>query len=209
VLLSVLVFFLCALAIYVSCEYFVNGVEWVGRRFNLGATTTGTVLAAFGTALPESAVTFVAVMFGRNDAAREIGVGAAVGGPLVLATVSYPVVGLVLWLARRKLHRRDASLQVDTQRLSRDQAWFLVIFALSLVLGLVAFPFKRWLGLALFGAYGLYVWREMTRDQQGEGDQEEIEPLKLRPRDQSPSLAWAALQTVLALAVIALRRASS
>jgi cation:H+ antiporter len=204
VLLSVLVFFLCALAIYVSCEYFVNGVEWVGRRFNLGATTTGTVLAAFGTALPESAVTFVAVMFGRNDAAREIGVGAAVGGPLVLATVSYPVVGLVLWLARRKLHRRDASLQVDTQRLSRDQAWFLVIFALSLVLGLVAFPFKRWLGLALFGAYGLYVWREMTRDQQGEGDQEEIEPLKLRPRDQSPSLAWAALQTVLALAVIAI-----
>jgi cation:H+ antiporter len=203
VLLSVVLFFLCALAIYFSCEYFVNGVEWLGRRFNLGATTTGTVLAAFGTALPESAVTFIAVVFGRDDAAREIGVGAAVGGPLVLATISYAVVGLVLCLAGRKLHRQNTVLQVDAKRLSRDQAWFLVIFALSLTLGLADFPFKRWLGVALFGAYGLYVWREMTRDQQAEGEQEEIEPLKFRPGDENPSLAWAGLQTLLALVVIA------
>jgi cation:H+ antiporter len=187
VLLSVLAFCLCALAIYFSCEYFVNGVEWV-----------------FGTALPESAVTFVAVIFGRNDAAKEIGVGAAVGGPLVLATISYAVVGLVLCLAQPKLNRHNTSLQVDSKRLSRDQAWFLVIFAVSLTLGLVEFPLKRWLGIALFGAYGLYVWREMTRDQQGEGEQEEIERLKIRPRDPNPSLAWAALQTVFALVVIAI-----
>jgi hypothetical protein len=38
---------LLAGAIYVSCEYFVNGVEWVGRQLKLSATTTGTVLAAF------------------------------------------------------------------------------------------------------------------------------------------------------------------
>lgn len=204
VLPSVVAFFLCALAIYFSCEYFVNGVEWVGRRFNLGATTTGTVLAAFGTALPESAVTFVAVVFGHNDAAKEIGVGAAVGGPLVLATISYAVVGLVLCLAQRKLNRRNTSLQVDCKRLSRDQAWFLVIFALSLFLGLVQFPFKRWLGLVLFGSYGLYVWREMTRDQNAEGEQEEIERLLVRPRDPNPSLGWAALQTTGALVVIAI-----
>jgi hypothetical protein len=43
----------------------VNGVEWIGRRLNLTATATGTVLAAFGTALPESAVTFVAVVVSR------------------------------------------------------------------------------------------------------------------------------------------------
>ena len=59
---------LLAGAIYLSCEYFVNGVEWVGRQLKLSATTTGTVLAAFGTALPESAVTFAAVVFGRDAA---------------------------------------------------------------------------------------------------------------------------------------------
>ena len=70
--LSVVLFLLCAGIIYLSCEYFVNGVEWVGRRLNLGATTTGTVLAAFGTALPESAVTFVAVVFGHDAAQKNI-----------------------------------------------------------------------------------------------------------------------------------------
>ena len=203
-LLSIALFLACALAIYFSCEYFVNGVEWVGRRFNLGATTTGTVLAAFGTALPESAVTFVAVVFGRTPAAKQIGVGAAVGGPLVLATISYAVVGLVLCLSRRKLQRGDTALQVDGRRLSRDQAWFLLIFALSLGLGLIDFPLKRWVGLVLFGAYGVYVWREMSRDQHEEGEQEEIERLKLRPRDPNPTLGWAALQSVLALIVIAI-----
>ena len=59
-------FFLSAAVIYFACEFFVNGVEWVGHRFQLGATATGTVLAAFGTALPESAVTFMAVVFGET-----------------------------------------------------------------------------------------------------------------------------------------------
>lgn len=204
VLLSISLFLICAGAIYLACEYFVNGVEWVGRRFNLGATTTGTVLAAFGTALPESAVTFVAVVFGHNESAKEIGVGAAVGGPLVLATISYAIVGLVLCLSHRKLRRGNMSLQVDGPRLSRDQGWFLLIFAVTLALGLTEFPLKRWLGVALFGAYGLYVWREMTTDHQEDRGDDQLEHLKFRPLDPEPSLRWAVLQTIAALVVIAI-----
>ena len=65
-MLIALLFLLSAGAIYLACEYFVNGVEWFGQKLSLGATATGTVLAAFGTALPESAVTFVAVVFGKT-----------------------------------------------------------------------------------------------------------------------------------------------
>src|ERR1700761_1049041 len=86
--------------IYGACEYFVNGVEWVGRKFGVSQNAVGTVLAAFGTALPESVVTFVAVVFGHDAAAKNIGVGAALGGPLVLATIAYPVVGIMLLLTR-------------------------------------------------------------------------------------------------------------
>jgi len=198
---SVVLFLLCAAAIYLSCEYFVNGVEWVGRHLGIGATATGTVLAAFGTALPESAVTFVAVVFGRDSAQKEIGVGAAVGGPLVLSTISYAVVGVVLWFSRHKLRRASTELQLDTQRLSSDQAWFLLIFIVALALGLVSFPFKRWLGILLFGAYALYVWREITAGHGSEHEDEQLEPLKFRAKN--PSLAWASLQTLAALAVIA------
>lgn len=68
--LSIFLFLLAAAIIYFACEFFVNGVEWVGHHFRLGATATGTVLAAFGTALPESAVTFMAVVFGQTPSRR-------------------------------------------------------------------------------------------------------------------------------------------
>jgi len=192
-LFSVVLFLVCAGIIYLSCEYFVNGVEWVGRRLNLGAT-----------ALPESAVTFVAVVFGHDAAQKNIGVGAAVGGPLVLSTISYAVVGLVLLASQRKLKRPNTRLEVDCARLCRDQGWFLLIFIFSIGLGLLVFPFKRWLGVALFAAYGLYVWREMRNEGNATEAAEELEPLKFRPRDPDPSLAWAGAQTVCALIVIAI-----
>jgi cation:H+ antiporter len=192
---------LLAGAIYFACEYFVNGVEWVGRRFHLGATTTGTVLAAFGTALPESAVTFVAVVFGKDAAQKDIGVGSALGGPLVLATIAYPVVGLALLLEQKRLGRKDACVEVDHRRLSHDQAWFLAIFVVKVAVGLVAFAYKPALGVVFLAAYAAYLWREMRNDEPATAEHE-LEPLKIRPHDSSPSLPWAALQTLLALAVI-------
>src|ERR1700722_1920864 len=98
-------FLLSAGAIYCACEFFVNGVEWLGKRLNLAATATGTVLAEFGPALPENTVTFVAVVFGRTAQDRDLGVGAAVGGPLVLATIAYGVVGGALLLTHRHMPR--------------------------------------------------------------------------------------------------------
>ena len=192
---------LLAAAIYLSCEYFVNGVEWVGHRFNLGATATGTVLAAFGTALPESAVTFVAVVFGRDAAQKDIGVGTALGGPLVLATIAYPVVGLSLLLYRRRLARQSTLVEVNHRRLCHDQVWFLAIFVVKVGLGLVAFAFKPALGVLFLLAYAVYLWREMSNDEPAAAA-DELEPLKIRPHDAAPSLFWAGLQTTLALVVI-------
>jgi cation:H+ antiporter len=199
---TALLFLLSAVAIYVACEYFVNGVEWAGRKLDLGATATGTVLAAFGTALPESAVTFMAVILGHTPAQRDIGVGAALGGPLVLATIAYAVVGVALWGNRRRLRRGDCELRVAHRRLARDQAWFLAIFVAKCALGLVAFALKPWLGLLFLAAYALYVWRELTREEAA-GEEEELEPLKFQPRAADPAPARVIGQTVLALLVIA------
>jgi hypothetical protein len=52
----------CAAVIYLACTWFVNAVEWLGQRLRVGPLAVGTILAAFGTALPESVVTFVAVV---------------------------------------------------------------------------------------------------------------------------------------------------
>ena len=201
-MLTALLFLLSAGAIYVACEFFVNGVEWFGRKLSLGATATGTVLAAFGTALPESAVTFVAVILGKTPEQKDIGVGAALGGPLVLATIAYTVVGVALWMNRRKLQRADALVRVEHGRLARDQSWFLAIFVVKCGLGLVAFAFKPWLGVLFLAAYALYVWREL-KDDSTAPEEEELEPLKFRPKAVDPGLSWVILQTTLALLVIA------
>ncbi len=200
--LTLFLFFLSAAVIYFACEFFVNGVEWVGHRFQLGATATGTVLAAFGTALPESAVTFMAVVFGETPEQKDIGVGAAMGGPLVLATLAYAVVGLALWRARRGRATQADCINADQRRLARDQTWFMGIFLFKVGLGLLAFAWKPWLGILFLATYGLYVKRELSNDE-ASLDSEDLEPLKLRPRDEDPSMFWAVTQTVMALVVIA------
>lgn len=195
---SIALLLLSAGAIYLACEYFVNGIEWVGRKTGVAETAVGSILAAFGTALPESAVTFIAVVFGKDDASKSIGVGAALGGPLVLATIAYAVVGAALLYANPKAAR----LQIDLNaaRLSRDQGWFLLIFVLKLALGFLVFAAKPWLGVLFLLAYAAYFWTEMRREEAGES--EALEPLKLQAKAIDPSLAAAVLQTSLALAAI-------
>ncbi|MFF2937828.1 sodium:calcium antiporter [Streptomyces mirabilis] len=209
----------CAVAIYLSCEWFVNAVEWLGERLNVGKMAVGTILAAFGTALPESVVTLVAVTTGATDEAKNIGVGAAMGGPLALATVAYGVTGAMLLLKRRK--ERAAALAetgmppthpeaeealgsaADVKRLAKDQKWFLPIFIVKVALGLVAFAFKPVLGLLFFAAYAVYFWREI-RGGDDEDDEEgpEVEPLKFQPKAASPA-TWAVVaQTLVTLVVI-------
>ena len=39
---------------------FTNAVEWTGRRLGLGEGATGSVLAAVGTAMPETLIPIVA-----------------------------------------------------------------------------------------------------------------------------------------------------
>ncbi len=227
-MVHIVILLACAIAIYLSCEWFVNAVEWLGQRLNLGTMAVGTVLAAFGTALPESVVTLVAVTTGPTADVRNIGVGAAMGGPLVLATVAYGVTGAVLLLRRRARSREkvlvgvgaatlvrrsvvesDDAQAVDaggftpaqTQRLARDQRWFMAVFVVKVALGLVAFAVKPWLGVLFFAIYGVYFWREIRGGQDGD-TAEDLEPLKLQPRAIQPSNAAVLAQTLGALVVI-------
>lgn len=188
-----------AVVIYLACEYFVNGVEWVGEKLDVGQKATGTILAAFGTALPESVVTLVAVAFGTSAAAKELGVGAALGGPLALSTVAYATVGTVLLVTGRRLAAGGDMAHVF-RRLSADQGWFLAIFAAKIGLGVIAFAWKPWLGLLFLAAYALYVRQELG----GEGDdaEEGLEPLKFQPGRTVPTTTMAMTQTMAALVVI-------
>ena len=181
--------------IYCSCELFVNGVEWLGRRLGIGRTATGAILAAFGTALPESVVTLVATAFADHESQKQIGIGAAIGGPLALSTVAYGVVGVCLLAYGRRLGRVwNAPADADDAGLARDQAWFLVLFAVKIALGMMAFALKPWLGWLFLAAYAAYFRAAMSASE-ADDDLEPLEPLTIRPAAAAPALGWILLQT--------------
>jgi cation:H+ antiporter len=103
--LHVVTLLACAVTIYFACEWFINAIEWLGVELKVGPLAVGTVLAAAGTALPESIVTLVAAVFGSPTRGDDIAVGAAMGGPLVVGTIAYGVTGAMLLWRRRRLRQ--------------------------------------------------------------------------------------------------------
>jgi len=190
-----------ALIIYFSCELFVNGIEWVGLRFNISKNAVGTILAAFGTALPESVVTFIAVVFGADSGQKDIGVGAALGGPLVLSTIAYSIVGIsILFFCKQRTNGKDIDL--GGNKLDRDQLWFLGIFIFKVALGFLVFKGKALTAFLFLAAYGFYFVKEIRSV--ADNHDERIDPLKFRPKIKTPETRWILGQTLLSLALIAI-----
>lgn len=194
-----LVLFISVVVIYYSCELFVNGIEWVGKKFNISQSAVGTILAALGTALPESVVTFVAVAVNASSEQKDIGVGAALGGPLVLGTIAYAVVGACIILFRKK-RELGTDIDIDSKKLSRDQSWFISIFIFKVLLGLLVFSLKPLMGFLFLAAYGLYFLKEMRAKCLDECTF--LAPLKFQPMKAEPTTFWVVAQTILALILI-------
>jgi cation:H+ antiporter len=171
------------LIIFASCELFVNSIEWLGRKLRISENAVGTVLAAIGTALPESLVTLIALVFGSGATSQDIGIGAIIGGPLMLGTIAYGSVGLTTLLTRRR-RTIGTRLELDQIGVSRDVLWFLGIFGVALLAGLVpSHPIKVLIALGLLAAYFAYAFMQLGQEV---GEQRHLEPLHFHRRVSVP-----------------------
>ena len=66
---------------------FTNAVEWLGHRLQLGEGAVGSLLAAVGTAMPETLIAIVALL-DATEGADQVAIGAIVGAPFLLGTGS-------------------------------------------------------------------------------------------------------------------------
>jgi cation:H+ antiporter len=180
---------------------FTNAVEWLGRRLNLGSAAVGAILAAVGTALPESLIPVIAIVSGGGDA-HDVAIGAVIGAPFMLATVAMILVGLS---ARGFRDRRDSGVCVDADvpAIQRDLVAFLALFPIGVLVG--AFGVARWAqalaAAALFAGYGVYVWLTVRASTGSDGD--DLAPLYFdTSRDDPPNVAQIALQFVAALVLL-------
>jgi cation:H+ antiporter len=139
---------------------FTNAVEWLGHRLAMGEGAVGSLLAAVGTAMPESFIPIVALIQGGENA-DDVAIGAIVGAPFLLATVAMMLVGLAA-LGFRRRRAQDRHLVAHGPTLERDLAFFLVCFAAGLALGLGAAPgLQVAAALLLVIAYLVYVTRTL------------------------------------------------
>jgi cation:H+ antiporter len=179
---------------------FTNAVEWIGHKLEVGVGAVGSILAAVGTAMPETLIAIVALV-GTAEGSEDVAVGAIVGAPFLLATLAMGLVGLFAYLYRDK---RDQGLQLNVHRptLERDLLFFLVLFAIggALAWGPPA-PLRIAVGVAFLLAYVGYI--ALTLKGGGEVQSEEsLNPLifeRRAERREDPSMLVCVIQLLVGL----------
>jgi cation:H+ antiporter len=137
---------------------FTNALEHLGDRLGISAGVTGSIFAAVGTALPETIVPLLAIFAGTSNTAadQDIGVGAILGAPLMLSTLS------VFMMAFAVLRKRGMRGYITPERtgLVRDLHFFLVAYCLAgaaLFVPVAYGALRILIGLVLVGWYLLYL----------------------------------------------------
>jgi cation:H+ antiporter len=108
-------FGLALVVILGAAVLFTNAVEILGGRLELGQGAVGSVLAALGMALPETMIPIVAILAAvfsgeGGEAAGEIGIGAILGAPFLLAALAMFVTGAAAVVYRG---RREQGMEIS------------------------------------------------------------------------------------------------
>jgi cation:H+ antiporter len=191
-----------------AAELFTNGVEWLGRKLKLGEGAVGSILAAVGTALPETLLPIVAIIGGAltGDAAaiessHEIGIGAILGAPFMLSTAAFLVTGVAVF-AFAASGRRTTDMQLNTVILERDMRFFLIVFALAVASSFIPFQLAKYaVALVLVALYAYYVRRTLSEVSVGAHDAD-LARLRFHRSVADPALGRVWLQIGVALALI-------
>ncbi len=197
--------------ILAGAELFTNGIEWFGHRLNLAEGAVGSVLAAVGTALPETMIPVVAIVFsGSAAASEEIGIGAILGAPFMLSTLAMFVTAVAALSVARTRALGDTML-ISPGVIAHDIRWFYIGYAIAIGVAFVPadLAWPRYAAAAvLLVLYALYVREHFGAEGAG-GSPEELRPLRLRrldapsrPAVATPRLRIISIQVVGALVLI-------
>jgi cation:H+ antiporter len=203
------VFFLAVsfAVILAGAQIFTNAVEWTGHKLELGEGAVGSLIAAVGTAMPETIIPVIAII-GGAEGSEDVAIGAIIGAPFLLATIAMMLVGLFAFLYR---DRREQGLELRAHKptLERDLVFFLIFFALGCGVGALDVPPGVQIGFAvvLLGAYATYVRRTILAS--GEVQPEDTlaplffaRPEKVKSKSDDPSTRLVVFQLIISLATI-------
>ncbi len=154
-----IVFMLAMLVVIViAAEVFVNALEHLGARLKISEGVTGSLFAAVGTALPETMVPILAIVAGTDNQTvnHEIGVGAILGAPLMLATLAMGLLTIVTLRARGAA----GAFTPEPTGIRRDLNFFLAAFSLAALALFVPHDYpevRLGIGMGLVLMYFVYI----------------------------------------------------
>lgn len=191
------------LVILGGCELFTNGIEWLGKRFNIAEGAVGSILAAVGTALPETMVPLVAIIgsfFTKSAAAENIAVGAILGAPFMLGTLAFFVTGLAVVIFTKQ-GKRPKEICVDNRYITRDMSYFLIVFFIATLTGIVKLPHivKALLSIFFLCFYIYYIYITISR---GGKIGEDLTALHFVRNSENPKRRWIFLQLLVSMTLI-------
>jgi cation:H+ antiporter len=210
--MDILILAVAFVIILMGAELFTNGIEWFGRKLDLAEGAVGSVLAAVGTALPETLIPIIAILFATGESSNEVGVGAILGAPFMLSTLAMFVTGIaVLYVARQR--STGDTMRVDTGVLAHDMRYFAIAYAIAI--GAAFLPLEpvwlKWIvAVILIGIYAWYVKGHFEAD--ADVDASDLAPLRFQRLDRgayrsdpaAPRLRVVNLQVIAALGLILL-----
>ena len=189
--------------ILLACSIFVNAIEWVGKKLNFHEGIVGSVFAAVGTALPETIIPIIAIVFATGPRADEIGIGAIAGAPFMLGTLTFFITGLavIIYTLRGK---RSLKMDVDISIFSKDLTFFIVIYGIAVLTTFIHnhYLIRTAIAIILLLSYAYYLKVIMAEDAAAIGD---VEPLYLTRFFKRPTnLMWIIIQLLVGLVGITL-----
>jgi cation:H+ antiporter len=188
--------------ILAGAELFTNGIEWFGHKLQLAEGATGSVLAAVGTALPETMIPIVAILFNKGAGHEDIGIGAILGAPLMLSTLAFFVSGLAVFVYTAQ-KRRTTRMTVDPVVLGRDLRTFFMVYSVAIASSfLPSRILKIPVAIFLLVAYGMYVRRTFADCDEDVCNRRAPGRLHFHRRAESPRLRVITSQVFVSLVLI-------
>ncbi|HZK19071.1 MAG TPA: sodium:calcium antiporter [Clostridia bacterium] len=199
--MDLLIFVASLLVILSGAFLFTNAVEWLGKKLNLTEGAVGSILAAVGTAMPETVIPVISVVFGVQGIGHEIGTGAILGAPFMLGTLAFFVVGLSAFLFRGHREKEYTFLDTDTEVLNRDLTFFIIVYTVAIWAAFLPAGWKFVVPLFLIGAYIVFVYKTLTEGKKS-GQDHPPDPLFFARKNPDPTLSQILSQLIIAFLAI-------
>jgi cation:H+ antiporter len=170
----------------------------LGKACNLHQGIVGSILAAIGTALPETIIPILAIMFSKSAGSHDVGIGAIAGAPFMLSTLAFFVTGVAV-IIYSAMGKRTMVMNVDAQVIGKDLTFFLIIYGIAVGTTLIheIVWLKILIALLLLLSYLLYLKLIVSH----KGDLlENVAPLYLKRFFKVPeNIPWISVQLVFGL----------